>query len=109
MMNNESFCNNEILFFVGQTYSNRNEEVEGESMRNRCILCLFICGALLYYALPQLTLHGNSLATYFSWSWLIFLFMAVAGNLAAVLYTPVTKQHRQKEQVQIRKKLRSYD
>lgn len=60
-------------------------------MRNRCILSLLICFALLYYALPQLNLHGNTMATYFSWTWLIFLIMTIAGNLAAILYTPKRK------------------
>ncbi|NCU18070.1 hypothetical protein [Pallidibacillus pasinlerensis] len=77
--------------------------------RNRYILCLLICGALLYFALPRLNLHGNGLETYFAWSWLAFLFIAIAGNLVAILYTPVTKQYKQKKQVQIKKQLRSYD
>lgn len=61
-------------------------------MKNRCILSLLICCALLYYALPELTLHGSNLAAYFSWSWLALLMFAVAGNLAAILYTPKRKK-----------------
>lgn len=61
-------------------------------MRNRCILSLLICGALLYYALPELKLHGSGIATYFAWSWLALLIMAIAGNLAAILYTPKRKK-----------------
>lgn len=57
-------------------------------MKNRCILSLLICCFLLYYALPELQLHGNSLSVYFSWTWLSLLIMAFAGNLAAVLFAP---------------------
>lgn len=79
-------------------------------MRNRCILCLLICGALLYYALPQLTLHGYTMATYFSWLWLAFLIMAIAGNLAAILYTPKKKAKTLvMRQTASKKKVRVYD
>lgn len=57
-------------------------------MKNRCILSLLICCFLLYYALPELQLRGNSLSVYFSWTWLSLLIMAFAGNLAAVLFAP---------------------
>lgn len=57
-------------------------------MKNRCILSLLICCFLLYYALPEIQLHGNSLSVYFSWTWLSLLIMAFAGNLAAVLFAP---------------------
>lgn len=78
-------------------------------MRNRCILSLLICGALLYYALPQLTLQGNSMATYFSWTWLAFLIMAIAGNLAAILYAPVKKQYLNQKKQSAKKYVRSHD
>lgn len=47
---------------------------------------------MLYYALPELKLHGSGIATYFAWSWLALLIMAIAGNLAAILYTPKRKK-----------------
>lgn len=61
-------------------------------MKNRYILALLTCGVLLYYALPHLNLHGNDISAYFSWTWLTFFLMATAGNLAALLYSPVKKK-----------------
>lgn len=78
-------------------------------MKNRCILSLLICCFLLYYALPELQLHGNSLSVYFSWTWLSLLIMAFAGNLAAVLFAPKKrKQVSHKIDQKSRGKIRYY-
>jgi len=76
--------------------------------RNRYLLYLLNCGVLLYFGLPHLQLHGTGLARLFAISWLIFLFFAFAGNLAAYLYTP--RRYRKKAvQVQSKRvKERSY-
>lgn len=62
-------------------------------MKNRCILSLLLCGVMLYYATPRLTLTGNGIEMYFSFAWLTFLLLAIAGNLAAILYAPKKKSH----------------
>jgi len=78
-------------------------------MKNRCILSLLICCFLLYYALPELQLRGNSLSVYFSWTWLSLLIMAFAGNLAAILFTPKKrKQVHHKIDQKSREKIKYY-
>ncbi|WP_062355122.1 hypothetical protein [Bacillus kwashiorkori] len=76
-------------------------------MRNRYILALLCCGVLLYFALPRLSLKGNGMELYFSWFWLAFLLMAIAGNLYAVLYSP--KKQKKMLQKQSVKKVRVYE
>ncbi|MCU9614201.1 hypothetical protein OEV98_11575 [Caldibacillus lycopersici] len=76
-------------------------------MKNRCLLSLLICGVMLYYALPNLTLRGSGLDMYFSWGWLLFLLLAVAGNLAAVLYVP-KRQKQNVKSIGAKTKIRSY-
>lgn len=73
--------------------------------KNRYLLCLLACGAMLYYALPNLNVYDDGLAGVFSISWLVLCLFVIAGNLSALLYTPkkpkkmisnVTKKTRKK-------------
>ncbi|HEY4554118.1 MAG TPA: hypothetical protein VIG80_13080 [Bacillaceae bacterium] len=61
-------------------------------MKNRYVLCLLLCAAFLYYAVPRLSpVHGGMEGT-FALSWLAFAFLVMAGNLSALLYAPKKKK-----------------
>jgi hypothetical protein len=62
-------------------------------MNHRYLLCLLICCALLYMALPRLNMHAAGLEGAFALSWLAFALLVFAGNLAALLFP---KNRRQK-------------
>ncbi|WP_139365084.1 hypothetical protein [Litchfieldia alkalitelluris] len=57
-------------------------------MKNRLILCLLICGVLLYYGIPNLSIEAGGLQGIFSISWLALAFIVVGGNLVGLLYSP---------------------
>ncbi|MGP7818453.1 hypothetical protein [Niallia sp. 01092] len=78
--------------------------------KNRYLLCLLLCGVLLYYGVPRLAPYNDGLAGVFSLSWLAFALMVIAGNLTAILYTPKNKQQPNKKinKMQKRKKVRYY-
>lgn len=79
-------------------------------MRNRCILSLFACFGLLYYAWPKLHLHGSGLQFYFSWAWLLLLVFAIAGNFAGVLFSqsPVKREEAMTKKKVHKQKARTY-
>lgn len=56
--------------------------------KNRYLLCLLVCGLLLYFAAPRLDVFSEGLAGLFAISWLAFALIVIAGNLTALLYTP---------------------
>ncbi|KOP83724.1 hypothetical protein ACFFHH_11010 [Cytobacillus solani] len=56
--------------------------------KNRYLLCLLVCGLLLYYAAPRLDVFSEGLAGVFAISWLAFALVVIAGNLTALLYSP---------------------
>ncbi|MBM7714826.1 hypothetical protein JOC94_001798 [Bacillus thermophilus] len=55
-------------------------------MKNRYLLCLLLCCALIYIALPRLNVHAQGLEGIFSLSWIAFALLVFAGNLAALLF-----------------------
>ena len=57
-------------------------------MKQRYILCLLITGALIYYGAPRMSIFAEGLQGTFAISWLILATCVIAGNLAAILYTP---------------------
>ncbi|MBS4199965.1 hypothetical protein KHA93_09880 [Bacillus sp. FJAT-49732] len=57
-------------------------------MKNRYLLCLLLCGVLLYIAVPRLTVSSSGLEGIFVISWLVFAFIVIAGNLSALLFIP---------------------
>lgn len=63
----------------------------GENMHNRLLLCLLICGVLLYYGVPRLTIGAPGLEGIFAISWLIFALIVFSGNLIGLLYRPKSK------------------
>jgi hypothetical protein len=56
--------------------------------RNRYILCLLVCGFLLYYAIPHLHVFAPGPEGMFSLAWLVFALFVIAGNLTGILYYP---------------------
>lgn len=75
-------------------------------MKQRLLLCLLLCGVLLYYAVPRLSLKTGGVESVFAVSWLLLALFAIAGNLTGLLYSPKKKrkQSGQKEY----KKMRDY-
>ncbi|MGW6434727.1 hypothetical protein ACWFPQ_15830 [Peribacillus butanolivorans] len=65
---------------------------------------MLLCGVMLYYAVPRLSLSGG-LESLFAGSWLLFALLAVAGNLTGILYSP--KKHKVKRKMEY-KRLRQY-
>jgi hypothetical protein len=57
-------------------------------LKQRYILCLLITGALIYYGAPRMSIFAEGLQGTFAITWLILATCVLAGNLAAVLYTP---------------------
>jgi hypothetical protein len=56
--------------------------------KNRYLLCLLVCGLLLYYAAPRLDVFSKGGEGVFAISWLAFALIVIAGNLTALLYSP---------------------
>ncbi|KAA0562288.1 hypothetical protein F0342_17895 [Bacillus sp. CH30_1T] len=57
-------------------------------MKQRYILCLLFTGALIYYGAPRISIFAEGLQGTFAIGWLVLATFVVAGNLAALLYTP---------------------
>ncbi|WP_246941185.1 hypothetical protein [Bacillus pinisoli] len=66
-------------------------------MRNRLMLCLLICGVLMYYAVPRLTIHFSGLDGIFAFSWFMLAFLVIGGNLAGFLYTAKKEKKKRKQ------------
>lgn len=78
--------------------------------KNRYLLCLLACGAMLYYALPKLNVYDDGLSGVFSISWLVLCLFVIAGNLSALLYSPKSsKKVVGKVSKKGRKKVHSYN
>jgi len=77
--------------------------------KNRYLLCLLLCGALLYFAVPRMNIFSSGLERVFSIFWLIFALMVLAGNLTALLYVPkkVNSSIRARQALNERKRARS--
>lgn len=75
--------------------------------KNRYLLCLLLCGFMLYFAVPRLSVTADGVQGIFAIVWLVFALMVIAGNLTALLYTP--KRHVQRPQPQgLKRKSRSF-
>ncbi|WP_147532614.1 hypothetical protein [Bacillus marasmi] len=55
--------------------------------RNRYILCMLLCGWMIYYAGPKLQVFEAGAEGIFAITWLLFALMVMAGNLTGVLYS----------------------
>ena len=90
-------------------HKNETSTYEGgrKLKKNRYLLCLLLCGFMLYFAVPRLSLHAEGLEGTFSLVWLAFALIVLAGNLTGILYSP--KKTVQKNQSQkIKRKSRSF-
>jgi hypothetical protein len=81
--------------------------------KQRYILCLLLTGALLYYAAPRLSIEAGGLEGAFAIGWLVLATFVIAGNLAALLYSPAKaskgiKGIKGKASTVRKKKLRSF-
>ncbi|WP_077214233.1 hypothetical protein [Bacillus dakarensis] len=76
--------------------------------KNRYILCLLAAGLMLYYALPNLSIHADGVSGYFAISWIILCLFVIAGNLSALLYSPKSVKSYRPGSNSRQKKLRSY-
>ncbi len=80
-------------------------------MQNRLLLCLLLCGVLLYFGVPRLAIGAGGLEGIFAISWLVFALIVVSGNLIGLLYNPRSAQKMTNPQVALakkRKKMRQY-
>lgn len=75
--------------------------------KNRYLLCLLLCGLLLYFAVPRLSVTAQGMQGVFAITWLIFALMVIAGNLTALLYAPKRKVQRSQPQ-KLQRKSRSF-
>jgi hypothetical protein len=75
--------------------------------KNRYLLCLLLCGFMLYFAVPRLSINKEGLQGTFSLVWLAFALIVIAGNLTAILYSPkrLVKAH---QPIKSKKKSRSF-
>ncbi|MFJ7637552.1 hypothetical protein ACIQZM_16170 [Peribacillus sp. NPDC097206] len=74
-------------------------------MKQRLLLCLLLCGVMLYYAVPRLSLESGGPESLFGGTWLLFALLAVAGNLTGILYSPAKRKVKRQHQ---KKRLREY-
>ena len=76
--------------------------------KNRYLLCLLLCGWLIYFALPRLSFSSEGEAGYFAFAWLFLAVMVILGNVVALVYT--TKQRKKITQaLPAKRKIRSYN
>ncbi|GLB58491.1 hypothetical protein [Cytobacillus sp. NCCP-133] len=78
--------------------------------KNRYLLCLLLCGFMLYYAAPRLGVFNGGTEGIFAISWLACALFVIAGNLTALLYTPKRAAAEQKRTRQMiaKKRVRSF-
>lgn len=80
-------------------------------MHNRLLLCLLLCGVLLYYGVPRLSIGAEGLEGVFALSWLVFALIVVSGNLIGLLYNPKSAQKTTSPQITTakrRQRMRNY-
>jgi len=75
--------------------------------KNRYLLCLLLCGFMLYYAVPKLSVTAEGTQGLFAIVWLSFALIVVAGNLTGLLYS-LKKQVKRLQSQTVKKKSRSF-
>jgi hypothetical protein len=75
--------------------------------KNRYLLCLLLCGLMLYFAVPRLSVFAEGLQGTFSLAWLSFALIVIAGNLTGMLYSP-KRVGKKQQPVRLKKKSRSF-
>ncbi|WP_163101240.1 hypothetical protein [Peribacillus alkalitolerans] len=76
-------------------------------MKQRALLCLLLCGMMLYFAIPRIDIMAQGSFGIFSSMWLLLAFFVVAGNLSSLLYSPQKRKAVQQEE-NMTKKRRMY-
>jgi hypothetical protein len=76
--------------------------------KNRYLLCLLLCGFMIYFAVPRLSIFAEGAAGIFAIVWLSFALVVIAGNLTALLYSPKKQARRGRQLMQMQKKSRSF-
>ncbi|MBM4762548.1 hypothetical protein [Bacillus sp. B15-48] len=74
--------------------------------KNRYLLCLLLCGVMLYYAIPRLSIETSGKESLFAIAWLMLAFFVIAGNLSAYLFTPKKQKHLSRKKGQKPRKTR---
>lgn len=80
-------------------------------MKNRLLLCLLICGVLLYYAVPRLSINAAGLEGIFAMAWIFFALIVIGGNLVGLMYSPKKGKKREysvNKTSQNRRRVRQY-
>ncbi|WP_312095595.1 hypothetical protein [Niallia sp.] len=77
--------------------------------KNRYLLCILLCGVLLYYGVPRLSPFSDGPEGIFSIAWVVFALMVVAGNLTALLYTPKKTKATKRSYNKVQKKKKIYN
>jgi hypothetical protein len=54
---------------------------------NRYLLCILLCGMMLYYAVPKLSIESPGAEGIFAGVWLLLALFVVAGNLSGLLFS----------------------
>lgn len=75
--------------------------------KNRYLLCLLLCGFMLYFAVPRLSVTAEGPQGIFSLCWLAFALIVIAGNLTGLLYSP-KKSIQKVRSERVKKKSRSF-
>ncbi|WP_066063515.1 hypothetical protein [Neobacillus soli] len=76
--------------------------------KNRYLLCLLLCGFMLYFAVPKLSINADgNLQGIFSIAWLSFALIVIAGNLTGLLYSP-KRQVQRLQSERLKKKSRYF-
>ncbi|WP_400242773.1 hypothetical protein AB3U99_17275 [Niallia sp. JL1B1071] len=76
--------------------------------KNRYLLCILLCGVLLYYGVPRLSPFSEGAEGIFAITWLAFALVVIAGNLTALLYTPKKSKIAKKSYNKVQKKKKIY-
>ncbi|MCM3116642.1 hypothetical protein M3610_15300 [Neobacillus sp. MER 74] len=76
--------------------------------KNRYLLCLLLCGFLLYYGVPRISIYADGAEGIFSVAWLAFALMVIAGNLTGLLYSPKRQGQKPHVERRVKRKSRSF-
>jgi hypothetical protein len=79
-------------------------EKECITMKQRALLCLLLCGMMLYFAIPRIDIMALGSFGVFSSMWLLLAFFVVAGNLSGLLYSPQNRKVVKQEETMVKKR-----
>jgi hypothetical protein len=84
------------------------KEEEIKLKKNRYLLCLLLCGFMLYYGAPRLSINAEGTQGIFSLAWLAFALIVIAGNLTGILYSPKKQVQKHQLERRVKKKSKSF-